>query len=62
MLISREGAITMSRFNEMSEGQKHQYFLFIIQLPKELLTPVDNHIIKTYDKYPVQDIFEVIEG
>lgn len=62
MLISREGAITMARFNEMSDAQKNQYFLFIIQLPKELLTPVDTFIIKTYDKYPVENLFEVIEG
>ena len=62
MLISREGAITMARFNEMSDAQKNQYFLFIIQLPKELLTAVDNHIIKTYDRYPVESVFEIIEG
>lgn len=62
MLLHREGAIDMVRFNEMTERQQHQYFLFIIQLPKELLTPIDNHIIKIYDKFPVENIFEVVEG
>ena len=61
MMLHREGSIEMSRFNAMSEEQRHQYFLFIIQLPKELLTPVDSHIIKIYDKFPVESIFDVVE-
>jgi hypothetical protein len=51
----------MTRFNEMSNDQRHQYFLFIIQLPAELLTPIDNHIIKIYDRFPVESIFDVVE-
>ena len=61
MLLHREGALDMVRFNSMSEDQRHQYFLFIIQLPAELLTPIDNHIIKIYDKFPVEGIFDVVE-
>lgn len=61
MLIHREGAIDMTRFNEMSDEQRHQYFLFIIQLPNELLTAVDNHIIRIYDKFPVESVFDVVE-
>ena len=61
MLLHREGAIEMTRFNEMSDEQRHQYFLFIIQLPKELLTPIDSHIIKIYDRFPIESIFDVVE-
>ena len=58
----REGAITMQRWNQFNEKQKHQYFLFLLNLPTEMLTPVDKHIIKVYDQYPIETPFEIIEG
>lgn len=58
----REGAITMQRWNDFNENQKHQYFLFLLNLPNEMLTPVDRHIIKIYDQYPVENAFEIVEG
>lgn len=61
MLLHREGALDMVRFNEMSEEQRHQYFLFIIQLPAELLTAIDNHIIKIYDLFPIENVFDIME-
>ncbi len=58
----REGAITMKKWNEFQAHQKHQYFLFLLNLPTEMLTAVDRFIIKVYDQYPVETPFDIIEG
>lgn len=57
----REGAVTMKRWNEFNDNQKHQYFLFLLNLPTEMLTAVDKHIIKVYDNYPVQSVLDIVE-
>jgi hypothetical protein len=58
----REGAVTMKRWNEFNDNQKQLYFLFLLNLPTEMLTPVDKHIIKIFDQYPVQSTFDIVEG